>query len=150
MVADEAELAAALPSARAEARLAFGDPTVFLERLVPAARHVEGAGRRARSFGDVGDQEFGELRPVAFSPAPWVPAEEAGGAPRRHHAAWSPVPIGRFGDWQAATHPEGGVTVCYALTFARSSKPFLRGRGDVVLTVAERPRERDAVAISLG
>jgi len=41
MVANEAELAAALPSARAEAQLAFGDPTVFLERLVPAARHVE-------------------------------------------------------------------------------------------------------------
>ncbi|OBI37633.1 carboxyl transferase domain-containing protein [Mycobacterium sp. E2238] len=36
-----AELAAALPSARAEAQLAFGDPTVFLEKLVPAARHVE-------------------------------------------------------------------------------------------------------------
>ena len=41
MVADEAELTAALPSARAEAQLAFGDPTVFLEQLVPAARHVE-------------------------------------------------------------------------------------------------------------
>jgi len=41
MVANEAELAAALPSAQAEAQLAFGDPTVFLERLVPAARHVE-------------------------------------------------------------------------------------------------------------
>ncbi|WP_156685537.1 ATP-binding protein [Mycobacterium sp. Marseille-P9652] len=41
MVADSSELAAALPSARAEAQLAFGDPTVFLEALVPAARHVE-------------------------------------------------------------------------------------------------------------
>ena len=41
MVRDDAELAAALPSARAEAQLAFGDPTVFLEQLVPAARHVE-------------------------------------------------------------------------------------------------------------
>ena len=40
MVRDD-ELAAALPSARAEAALAFGDPTVFLEKLVPAARHVE-------------------------------------------------------------------------------------------------------------
>jgi acetyl/propionyl-CoA carboxylase alpha subunit/acetyl-CoA carboxylase carboxyltransferase component len=35
------ELADALASARAEAKHAFGDPTVFLERLVPAARHVE-------------------------------------------------------------------------------------------------------------
>jgi acetyl/propionyl-CoA carboxylase alpha subunit/acetyl-CoA carboxylase carboxyltransferase component len=41
MVHSDAELAAALPSARAEAQLAFGDPTVFLEKLVPAARHVE-------------------------------------------------------------------------------------------------------------
>ena len=41
MVRDNDELAAALPSARAEAQLAFGDPTVFLEKLVPAARHVE-------------------------------------------------------------------------------------------------------------
>ncbi|MGE5696011.1 MAG: carboxyl transferase domain-containing protein, partial [Candidatus Sericytochromatia bacterium] len=41
MVHDDDELAAALPSARAEAALAFGDPTVFLEKLVPAARHVE-------------------------------------------------------------------------------------------------------------
>ena len=40
-VYSDAELAAALPSARAEAQLAFGDPTVFLEKLVPAARHVE-------------------------------------------------------------------------------------------------------------
>ena len=41
MVHDDDELAAALPSARAEAQLAFGDPTVFLEKLVSAARHVE-------------------------------------------------------------------------------------------------------------
>jgi hypothetical protein len=73
----------------------------------------------------------------------------AAAAPRAHHA-WSPVPIGTFGDWQAATHPEAGVKVCYALTFAKSSKPFLRGRGNVVLTVAERPNDRDAVAILLG
>ena len=41
IVRDDDELAAALPSASAEAALAFGDPTVFLEKLVPAARHVE-------------------------------------------------------------------------------------------------------------
>jgi acetyl/propionyl-CoA carboxylase alpha subunit/acetyl-CoA carboxylase carboxyltransferase component len=35
------QLAAALHAARAEARTAFGDPTVFMERLVPQARHVE-------------------------------------------------------------------------------------------------------------
>jgi len=36
-----ADLEAAFSSARSEARLAFGDPTLFLERRVAAARHVE-------------------------------------------------------------------------------------------------------------
>lgn len=40
-VASAAELPAALEACRAEARLAFGDPTVFLEALVEPARHVE-------------------------------------------------------------------------------------------------------------
>ena len=40
-VREPGELAAALESARAEAMLAFGDPAVFLEAVVPAARHVE-------------------------------------------------------------------------------------------------------------
>ena len=79
----------------------------------------------------------------------FVSLASAAAAPRVHHS-WSPVPIGKFGDWQAATHPEAGVKVCYALTFARSSRPALQGRGNVVLTVAERPHDRDAVAISLG
>ncbi|HEU5158427.1 MAG TPA: carboxyl transferase domain-containing protein [Streptosporangiaceae bacterium] len=35
------ELAAALLAARAEADLAFGDPAVFMETMVPRARHVE-------------------------------------------------------------------------------------------------------------
>ncbi|AQZ63238.1 Methylcrotonyl-CoA carboxylase biotin-containing subunit [[Actinomadura] parvosata subsp. kistnae] len=35
------ELAPALAGARAEAQAAFGDPAVFVERLVPRARHVE-------------------------------------------------------------------------------------------------------------
>jgi len=38
---DPADLATAFTSARDEAELAFGDPTVFIERLVAAARHVE-------------------------------------------------------------------------------------------------------------
>ncbi|MCA9552900.1 MAG: DUF2118 domain-containing protein [Myxococcales bacterium] len=37
----EADLAVAFDSARDEALKAFGDGTVFLERMVPAARHVE-------------------------------------------------------------------------------------------------------------
>jgi acetyl/propionyl-CoA carboxylase alpha subunit/acetyl-CoA carboxylase carboxyltransferase component len=41
VVREPAELAGAFESARSEAQLAFGDATVFLEKMVPAARHVE-------------------------------------------------------------------------------------------------------------
>ena len=40
-VEHEAELAAAFERARSEGASSFGDPTVFLERVVTAARHVE-------------------------------------------------------------------------------------------------------------
>ena len=65
---------------------------------------------------------------------------------------WAPVPIGRYGAWQAAVHQGSGAgnTVCYALTYATSSQPLFQGRGHVVLTVAMRPHDRDAVAILLG
>jgi len=67
-------------------------------------------------------------------------------------AAKSPGPksIGKFDDWQAATHQEAGQRVCYAFTRASNSQPALPGRGDVVLTVTQRPGGRDAVAISAG
>ena len=61
-----------------------------------------------------------------------------------------PKPIGKWDDWQAAIHQESGATVCYAFTRARASAPVLPGRGDVVLTVTQRPSGRDAVAISAG
>ncbi len=61
-----------------------------------------------------------------------------------------PKPIGKWDDWQAATHQESGATICYAFTRARASAPVLPGRGDVVLTVTQRPGGRDAVAISAG
>jgi acetyl/propionyl-CoA carboxylase alpha subunit/acetyl-CoA carboxylase carboxyltransferase component len=41
VVRSPADLATALESARGEAELAFGDPTVFLERYFESARHVE-------------------------------------------------------------------------------------------------------------
>jgi acetyl/propionyl-CoA carboxylase alpha subunit/acetyl-CoA carboxylase carboxyltransferase component len=41
IVRDAAEMGTALASARSEAGLAFGDPTVFMEEFLPAARHVE-------------------------------------------------------------------------------------------------------------
>ncbi len=68
------------------------------------------------------------------------------------HAAASTAPhaIGTFQDWTAATNIEAGQKTCYAFTRAKSGTPKLPGRGDVVLTVTERPTGRDAVAISAG
>lgn len=63
----------------------------------------------------------------------------------------APREIGKYEDWTAATHQEAGQTVCYAFSRASSSTPTLPGRGDVVLTVTERPgAARDAVALSAG
>ncbi len=69
---------------------------------------------------------------------------------QQRQAADGPKSIGTFQDWQAATHTEGGQPVCYALTRAKSSAPATPGRGEVVLTVTQRPSLRDAVAISAG
>ena len=68
-----------------------------------------------------------------------------------HPAPIPPHAIGHFEDWTAAVHQESGQTVCYAFTRATSSAPALPGRGDVVLTVTQRPGGiHDAVAISAG
>ena len=61
-----------------------------------------------------------------------------------------PKSIGVFEDWQAATLAEGGQTVCYAFTRAKTSAPAVPGRGEVVLTVTQRASVRDAVALSAG
>lgn len=75
-------------------------------------------------------------------PAPKPAAASTANAPKR---------IGKFDDWTAATHVEAGQTVCYAFTTAHSSVPPVSGRGDVNLTVTQRPpTSRDAVAISAG
>jgi hypothetical protein len=68
----------------------------------------------------------------------------------RAAAPAGPKEIGKFDDWTAATLAEGGVMVCYAFTKARNSAPAVPGRGDVVLTVTQRPQGRDTVAISAG
>ncbi len=86
-----------------------------------------------------------------------VPASGQAQTRPAHPAAAKPAPpaagphkIGVFDDWTAAMHSEAGQNVCYAFTRASSSIPRLPGRGDVVLTVTERPSGRDAVAISAG
>lgn len=73
--------------------------------------------------------------------------------PPAHAAAASanaPKELATFGDWTAATHQEGDHMACYALTRVQSSAPSLPGRGEVVLTVTERPTARDTVAIEAG
>ncbi len=71
--------------------------------------------------------------------------------PKPAAATNAPKLIGKFDDWKAATHVEAGQTVCYAFTTAQSSAPPLGGRGDVNLTVTQRPQSaRDAVALSAG
>ena len=76
-------------------------------------------------------------------PAPAKPAAK----PAKPDA---PKSIGKFDDWQAATHAEAGQTVCYAFTRSQTSSPAVPGRGDVVMTVTQRQSGRDAVAISAG
>ena len=60
-----------------------------------------------------------------------------------------PKSIGTFQDWQAATHTEGGHPVCYAFTRPKPAG-IVPGRGEVNLTVTQRPAMRDAVSISAG
>ncbi len=86
---------------------------------------------------------FAQAKAPAHAPAHAVPAASRPGSP-------APKSIGKFDDWQAATHQEAGQPVCYAFTRAVSSQPALPGRGDVVLTVTQRNGGRDAVAISAG
>ena len=84
--------------------------------------------------------------PVALAATRPHPARTARPAP----SPTAPKSIGIWERWQAATHQEGGQLVCYAFTRASSSTPAEPARGDVVLTVTERPGIRDAVAISAG
>jgi hypothetical protein len=90
---------------------------------------------------------------VAGAP-PWAPGAQAQTVktpPKPAKKAVAPKKIGTFEDWTAATNKEAGATVCYAFTRAASSAPAVSGRGDVVLTVTERPGGgRDAVALSAG
>ncbi len=70
--------------------------------------------------------------------------------PSREPASSPAKKLGDYDDWIAATHRESGQTVCYAFVRAKNSAPALPGRGEVILTVTERPNMRDTVAISAG
>jgi hypothetical protein len=82
-------------------------------------------------------------KPPTAKPAPQhtpAPATTSGG----------PKQIGKFEDWIAATHQESGATVCYAFTRALVSAPAIAGRGQVIITITQRPSLRDAVAMEAG
>jgi Acetyl/propionyl-CoA carboxylase, alpha subunit len=74
LVADPAELAEAVSSARSEAASAFGDGTVFLERFVTDPRHVE-----VQILGDAIRRRGPPVRARVLHPAP-LP-EDRGGVP---------------------------------------------------------------------
>lgn len=92
------------------------------------------------------------LVPASWAADPPRPAHPAARPATRPAAPTAAAPrrIGKFDDWTAATHGEGGQTVCYAFTRASASAPAVPGRGDVVLTVTQRQGGRDAVALSAG
>lgn len=85
--------------------------------------------------------------PAAAQTAPHKPPEKP---PVKAVPAAGPKEIGKFEDWIAATHEESGQVVCYAFVRAKTSVPTLPNRGQVVLTVTERPSGRDAVALATG
>ncbi len=85
---------------------------------------------------------------VAMPAAAQAPPKPAN--PAKPAVAAGPKELGKFDDWTAATHDESGQTTCYAFVRAKNSVPALPARGEVVLTVTERPTGRDTVAISAG
>jgi acetyl-CoA carboxylase, biotin carboxylase subunit len=94
MVADPARLAGTVQRATAEAGAAFGDPRVYLERFLPAGRHVEvqllGDGQTVIHLGDRDcsvQRRYQKL--LEESPAPGLGEELRG---RLHRAA---VALGR-------------------------------------------------------
>jgi len=64
--------------------------------------------------------------------------------------ATGPVPLGTFSQWIAATYNEGGQKICYAFTRPTASTPVIPGRGEVLLSVTERPGVRDEAALTAG
>lgn len=72
------------------------------------------------------------------------------GAAPAQNVTSGPTALGVFADWTAATYVQGGQKICYAFTRPTSSSPTLSGRGEVLLSVTERPGARDEAALSAG
>lgn len=91
------------------------------------------------------------LIPFLLASAVLLPASPASAQKQKAPPlAAGPKALGKFEDWTAAIHEEGGQAVCYAFTYASNSTPAMQGRPKPVLTVTQRPTGRDAVAISAG
>ncbi len=75
-------------------------------------------------------------------------------APLPAFAQDGPVPLGtdggKFGDWTAAMYGDGDSRACYAFTTAAASSVNIPNRGQVLLTVTERPNAHDEVTIAAG
>jgi hypothetical protein len=90
------------------------------------------------------------LSTLALPAATQTPQKPPAKSPAKPAPVAGPKELGKFDDWIAATHQESGQTVCYAFVPAKNSAPALPNRGQVILTVTERPSGRDAVAITAG
>ncbi len=66
-----------------------------------------------------------------------------------HHAG-ALRSLGKFGEWQVATHSEGDAVTCFLFTRAEASAQHVPGRSDVVLSVTRRPHSHDVVALAAG
>ena len=78
----------------------------------------------------------------------WPAAAELPHVPA--HRAGAPHSLGKFGEWQAATHSEGEATTCFLFTRAEASAQHIPGRSDVVLSVTRRPHSHDVAALAAG
>lgn len=60
--------------------------------------------------------------------------------------------LGTFGDWQAKTMPQQGITLCYISSMPQADSPAFDGRSQAALLVthAEQGRARDQVSVILG
>ena len=120
-------------------------PSLFLLSLAPVLAMAGPAAAQHRTHGHSTHGAATSHHSDTAKPDAAKPAAASSAAPKA---------IGKFDDWEAATHAESGETICYAFTRATSSTPSVPGRGpgssDVVLTVTQRPGMRDVVAISAG
>ena len=66
------------------------------------------------------------------------------------HYAGALRSLGKFGEWQVATHSEESATTCFLFTRAEASAQHIPGRSDEVLSVTRRPHSHDVVALAAG